>query len=104
MSRRGYEKTGFVGAARSNFALCSLSRPGEDHLPAGDEVVKAEAERGFAEILELWHARKYDELYGKTLSSGKQTKKEFCRQTFRRPAQAGLLLAAVAGRHRHRKK
>ncbi len=43
---------------------------------AGDEV-KAEAERGFGEILELWHTKKYDELYDKTRSSGSQTRQDF---------------------------
>jgi len=43
---------------------------------AGDEV-KAEAERGLGEILELWHNKKFDDLYEKTVSSGKQTKKSF---------------------------
>ena len=62
-------------AAVSLCAVCPVQ--GRTSSRIGDEVVKAEAERGFAEIIELWHARKFDELYGKTLSSGKQTKKSF---------------------------
>ena len=56
-------------------AVCPVQ--GRTASRVGDDVVKAEAERGFAEIIELWHTGKFDELYGKTLSSGKQTKKSF---------------------------
>ena len=66
-------------------AVCPVQGKGRTTSWTGDEAVKAEAERGFAEILELWHARKFDELYGKTLSSGKQTKKGFAGRLSRAP-------------------
>lgn len=58
-------------------SVCSVcyARGGKSSLP--EDEVKAEAERGFCEIFELWHAKKYDDLYEKTLASGKQTKKAF---------------------------
>lgn len=68
----------FVLVLLAAVSLCAVGPvQGRTTSRIGDEVVKAEAERGFAEILELWHSRKFDELYGKTLSSGKQTKKSF---------------------------
>jgi len=40
---------------------------------AADEV-KAEAEQGFGEILELWHGGKWDALYDRTFSGGTQSR------------------------------
>ena len=58
-------------------SMCTVCpAQGKTSAVAGDEV-KAEAERGLGEILELWHNKKFDDLYEKTLSSGKQTKKSF---------------------------
>lgn len=45
------------------------------YMPA--EELKAEAERGFGEILDLWRDAKYDELYDRTMAGGKQTKEAF---------------------------
>jgi hypothetical protein len=42
-----------------------------------DDEVKAGAERGLGEILELWHNKKFDDLYERTLAGGKQTRKAF---------------------------
>ncbi|HEY6874697.1 MAG TPA: hypothetical protein VI298_18410 [Geobacteraceae bacterium] len=42
----------------------------------GEEELKAEAERGFGEILDLWRDGRYDELYDRTLA-GTQTKEGF---------------------------
>ena len=60
--------------AISLYAVCSAQAT---TTYMADDEVKAEAERGFAEILELWHNKKFDDLYEKTLSSGKQTRKGF---------------------------
>ena len=58
-------------------SMCTVCpAQGKTTAMTGDEV-KAEAERGLGEILELWHNKKFDDLYEKTLSSGKQTKKSF---------------------------
>ena len=43
----------------------------------GEAELKSEAERGFAEILDLWRDGRYDELYERTLAGGKQTKEGF---------------------------
>jgi hypothetical protein len=45
------------------------------HQP--EDLVKAEAERAFGEILGLWHDEKFDALYDRTLSAGKLTRKSF---------------------------
>jgi hypothetical protein len=42
-----------------------------------EEEIQADAERAFGEILGLWHDKKYDELYDRTLSAGKLTRKSF---------------------------
>ncbi len=42
----------------------------------GEDELKAEAERGLGEILDLWRDGKYDELYDRTLA-GTQTKESF---------------------------
>ena len=55
-------------------SVCS-ARERNSHI-AGDEI-KPEAERAFGEILELWHSKKYDELYDKTRSGGTQTREKF---------------------------
>jgi hypothetical protein len=44
--------------------------------PADDEI-RAEAEQGFGEILELWHNKQYGELYEKTQSGNRQSKEGF---------------------------
>jgi hypothetical protein len=56
------------------FAVCSA----QGKTPyLGPEELKSEAERGFAEILDLWRDGRYDELYDRTLAGGKQTKEGF---------------------------
>lgn len=56
------------------FAVCSA----QGKTPyTGPEELKSEAERGFAEILDLWRDGRYDELYERTLAGGKQTKEAF---------------------------
>lgn len=42
-----------------------------------EDEIKADAERAFGEILELWHEKKFDDLYDRTLSGGTQTRKSF---------------------------
>jgi len=45
---------------------------------AGDlENVRTEAVRGFEEMLDLWRDGKFEELYNRTLISGKETKESF---------------------------
>jgi hypothetical protein len=46
---------------------------------ADAEAIRNEATRGFEEILELWRDGRYDDLYGRTLISGKDTKEAFTR-------------------------
>ena len=58
----------------SLFAVCSAQGK-TAYLPA--EELKAEAERGFGEILDLWRDAKYNELYDRTMAGGKQTKEGF---------------------------
>ena len=58
----------------SLFAVCSAQGK-TAYMPA--EELKAEAERGFGEILDLWRDAKYDELYERTMAGGKQTKEGF---------------------------
>ncbi|MCM2357681.1 MAG: hypothetical protein NDI77_06000 [Geobacteraceae bacterium] len=41
------------------------------------EELKAGAERGFGEILDLWRDGRYDELYDRTMVGGTQTKEGF---------------------------
>jgi hypothetical protein len=49
--------------------------------PVADaEALKAEAVRDFGEVLELWRAGNYGELYNRTLVSGKDTKESFSRR------------------------
>ena len=55
-------------------SVCSARVATETRVP--DEV-KAEAEREFGEILELWHEGKWDALYERTFSSGAQTRESF---------------------------
>jgi hypothetical protein len=45
--------------------------------PVKSDEVKAEAERGFGEILELWHGGKWDALFERTFSGGSQTRENF---------------------------
>jgi hypothetical protein len=45
------------------------------YLP--DEALQAGARQGFEQILDLWRDGKYDELYERTISSGKETKERF---------------------------
>jgi hypothetical protein len=47
---------------------------------ADAETVRSEAVRGFEEILNLWRDGKYNELYNRTLISGKDTKESFVRR------------------------
>jgi hypothetical protein len=41
------------------------------------DEVSAEAESAFGEILDLWHEKRYDDLYERTLQTGKLTRKAF---------------------------
>jgi hypothetical protein len=49
-------------------------------VAADAEAVRSEAVRGFEEILDLWRDGKFDELYQRTLISGKDTKESFTRR------------------------
>jgi hypothetical protein len=42
-----------------------------------EDEIRADAERAFGEILQLWHDKKFDDLYDRTLSGGKLTRKGF---------------------------
>lgn len=42
-----------------------------------DEAIRSEAVRGFETILDLWRDGRFDELYQRTLISGKDTKESF---------------------------
>ncbi len=44
------------------------------------EALKSEAVRDFEQILDLWRAGNYDELYNRTLISGKDTKESFSKR------------------------
>ena len=44
------------------------------------EAVRTEAVRGFEEILDIWRAGNFGELYHRTLISGKDTKESFSRR------------------------
>jgi len=44
---------------------------------AGEDEIKAEAEQRFGEILDLWHEKKFDELYDKTVVGGRQSRENF---------------------------
>jgi hypothetical protein len=45
------------------------------HQP--EDGIRDEAERAFGEILQLWHDKRFDDLYDRTLSGGKVTRKGF---------------------------
>jgi hypothetical protein len=45
------------------------------YLP--EEQLKTEARQGFEQILDLWREGKYDAVYERTVSSGKETKERF---------------------------
>jgi hypothetical protein len=47
---------------------------------ADAEAVRSEAIRGFEEILNLWRDGKFDDLYHRTLISGKDTKESFVKR------------------------
>ncbi len=47
---------------------------------ADAEAVRSEAVRGFEEILNLWRDGNFDELYNRTLISGKDTKESFAKR------------------------
>lgn len=42
-----------------------------------DEAIRSDAARGFEAILDLWRDGRFDELYQRTLISGKDTKESF---------------------------
>lgn len=44
------------------------------------DTIKGEAKRGFEEILDLWRAGNYAELYNRTLINGNDTKESFSRR------------------------
>ncbi len=48
--------------------------------PQDAEAVRAEAVRGFEEILDFWRNGNYGELYKRTLISGKETKESFSKR------------------------
>ena len=59
------------------FAL-SLPRPAAAKRPVADvESLQAAAVRDFEEMLDLWRAGNYGELYNRTLISGKDTRESF---------------------------
>lgn len=63
-----------------SFALLTLlyALPGAARqTAASSESVKTEAVKAFEEILDLWRAGDYDQLYDKTTVSGKDTKESF---------------------------
>ena len=69
-------------------AVVTLSMP----LPAAAgrqgadaEALKAAAVRGFEEILDLWRAGNYGELYNRTLISGKDTRESFSNRMAKAP-------------------
>ena len=45
----------------------------------GEEELKAEAQRGVEETLDLWRDGRFEELYNRTLVSGAKTKEQFVR-------------------------
>jgi hypothetical protein len=47
---------------------------------ADAEAIRSGAARGFEEILDLWRDGRYDELYQRTLLSGKDTKESFSKR------------------------
>ncbi len=47
---------------------------------ADDEAIRSEAVAGFETILDLWRDGRFDELYDRTLISGKDTKESFTRR------------------------
>lgn len=47
---------------------------------ADAEAIRSEAVRGFEEILNLWRDGRFDELYKRTLISGKDTKESFSKR------------------------
>jgi len=57
--------------------FCSVCHAREKTSFVGDHEIRAEAERGFAEIMELWHSGNYDGLYSRTISRGSMTRKAF---------------------------
>jgi len=44
---------------------------------ADDEAIRSEAVAGFEKILDLWRDGRFEELYDRTLISGKETKESF---------------------------
>lgn len=66
----------FAAVLLFTFPLAVMAREhGEDA-----EALKAEAVHGFEEILDLWRAENYGELYRRTLISGKDTKESFSKR------------------------
>jgi hypothetical protein len=58
-----------------SFCLADTA-PGKS-LYQGEEELKVEAERGFGEILDLWHNGKYEELFDRTEGGGNVTREDF---------------------------
>jgi hypothetical protein len=44
------------------------------------EELQGEVQRGFEEILDLWHAGRFEELYERTIAGGKGSKEQFSRK------------------------
>jgi hypothetical protein len=55
---------------------CAAAAPGKTFYQ-GDEELKISAEREFGEILDLWHAGKYEELFDRTEGGGNVTREDF---------------------------
>ena len=45
----------------------------------GEEELKAEAQRGVEETLDLWRDGRFEELYNRTVASGSKTREQFVR-------------------------
>ena len=60
--------------AMSFGSLCSAR---EVSSVSGEDGIRADAERGFVEIIALWHDKNYDGLYDRTISRGSMTRKAF---------------------------
>lgn len=58
--------------------IASLSAAARKEIQDAD-TIKVEAKRGFEEILDLWRAGNYAELYNRTTINGNDTKESFAR-------------------------
>lgn len=58
-------------------SFCSVCSAREVSSSAGGDEIKADAERGFVEIIALWYSKNYDGLYDRTISRSSMTRKAF---------------------------